>query len=185
MMISRRSKANGPKDSIPRQNVFGMNQCQPVGVQCSKGHVGPNVASLYQSGGNDERDQDHDDGIGHGPVKGIKESWVGESVMWFVGLLIKRWRYHMLESVHGILQSILQDQTSKCFVELDASLKAVVACRHPFHHPRDGQIQSQQDKAFWLCQMSKEAFLELIFPSSLGLDRSGEVTAVVEIAVFE
>jgi len=88
MMVGRRPKSDTMEELIPRKCVFGMNQCQPVGVQAAKGHIGPDIA-IHQIRGGVEWYQNHENGIQHRTVEGIKEAWIGEFVVGFVRILIK------------------------------------------------------------------------------------------------
>lgn len=64
--------------------MLGMNQGQPIGIDGSKRHVRPHVASSHYVGSQNEWDQNHANGIRDAPIERVKETWIGKHVMWLV-----------------------------------------------------------------------------------------------------
>ena len=135
------AKADPSKDSVPWEHVLGVNEHEPVAVQGSKGHVGPHVAGSYEQGGTVERDENHANRVGDASVESVKEPRVGEAMVRFVRLLIKRGGNGMLQPVHDILQTILNHQGSKGLRHLNATLETVIAFWHESQHPRQGEVE--------------------------------------------
>lgn len=90
VMISGCAQSQSANVGIPGEAVFGMNHGKPIGVDTPECHVGPHIGSPNNHGSTIEGDENHAYRIGHGPIEGIKETWIGKLVMWFVGCLIER-----------------------------------------------------------------------------------------------
>ncbi len=84
VMVSGCSESECSKQSIPGKGIFGMDHGQPIGIETTKGHVGPNIGGPNNHGSAVERNQDHANGICHGSIECVKETWIGEFVMRFV-----------------------------------------------------------------------------------------------------
>jgi len=59
-------------------------------------------------------------------VKGVKHFGIDEAMVGFVGEFVKSGRKSMLQSVHGVLKAVLQDETQKGFPPLDGSFEGVI-----------------------------------------------------------
>lgn len=116
MMITGSPHPQTAKSFIPHKRIFRMYQRQPIGIQTSKRHVTPHIARRHGPGGDIQRNENHDNGISGTPIEGIKETGVSEAVVGFVGETVEFGREGVFQSVSGVLDSILDDET-ECDVQ--------------------------------------------------------------------
>ena len=103
VVIGRCTESHFSKDWIPAKGILGVNECQPTGVRTSKGHVRPYIDGSHNVSRRKEGSNDHTECVGSTSVEGIKHARVDESVMGFVGCLVKGWRDNVFEQMHNVL----------------------------------------------------------------------------------
>merc|ERR1719419_2012942 len=98
VMVSGRAKAEKPEQWVPWVCVFRVDEHEPVGIECAKCHVRPHIG-WHQTGYNDKRQYNHERCVGERAVERIKEAWVGEAVVRFVGVAVDPGRDLVLTEV--------------------------------------------------------------------------------------
>ena len=184
VVVTGRTQSESSEHTVPRQSVFGVDHGQPVGVHRPEGHVGPDVAGPYDVGRAVQRYEDHEDGIGQRSVEGIEHAGVGEAVVGLVRLLVDGRTETVLEHVHGVLDSVLDDEAGEQAAPLDGPLEGVVGLGHQVEHPRDGEVGHQQDEALGLGQVRLHPLGKVVRARTLGLDGHGfDTTCQVSVPI--
>jgi hypothetical protein len=169
VVIGRRAKAHRAKEPVPSVRVLGVHEHEPVGVQSSESHVGPDVGR-HQPRGEEEGQQDHAEGVCGGPVEGVEEARVGEAVVRLVRQAVEGGAHVVLQHVDSELQKVDDQQLDEDVKPVDAPGEGVVAAGHPVQHPVDDEVGAQHDEALRLREVSRDALHQGVGAGAFFLD---------------
>jgi len=185
VVVSRRTKAEFAKEGIPRKNVLAVNQGQPTGVAAPKGHVAPNIASAHEIGRNVQWNGNHEESIRQTAIERVKQAWIDEFVVRFVRHLVKGGRNIVFQSMHDVLDAVLNHQTESRLLPLNATFKPVIRGGHEVQHPGKGEVAGEQDKPFGLGNVRFQPFTEFVHGRSLALHARRNTAEVAEFEEVE
>mmetsp|Transcript_79385 Transcript_79385/g.125239 ORF Transcript_79385/g.125239 Transcript_79385/m.125239 type:complete len:266 (-) Transcript_79385:47-844(-) len=168
VMIGSSSKSEFPEHFVPGMDKLGMDQHQPVGVECAKGHVRPDVGR-HQACHDHQRHQNHTNGVHQATIEGIKEAGVGEAMVRLVRILVDPGRNLVLSQMHEALNHVLQQQLCGNVLPIDAAREGIVRGGHPTQHPATNEVATQKNEAFRIRQMRLQSLGEEIV-ANLRLD---------------
>mmetsp|Transcript_13159 Transcript_13159/g.48840 ORF Transcript_13159/g.48840 Transcript_13159/m.48840 type:complete len:364 (-) Transcript_13159:29-1120(-) len=169
MVIGRRSEPDRAEHQVPWVRVLGVNHRQPVGEQRSERHVGPHVRR-HDPGREEQRDQNHANGVHRRRGKRIEDPRVGEVVVRLVRNPVERLGHAVLRIVAQKLNEVLHEQLRGNMPPIDTLIVSVVARRHEIEHPRANEIPSKQGESARLAQVRHQALPEVVLRRALLLD---------------
>ena len=80
VVVGRGTDSDHRQVGVPPMNKLRMDQGKPARVKGTKGNI-RSMVGVNDLRGDVQRDDDHGDGIQHGPMKGVKQRWIGKPVM--------------------------------------------------------------------------------------------------------
>ncbi len=146
VMVSRGAEAHEAEERVPRVCVFAVDKAKPRRIRGPEGHVLPHVA-VDDVGSEEEREQDHAQGVHAGPVEGIEQLRVEEAVVWLVAGLVHGRAHLVLRDVHERLEEVHGDKLRHDQERVHSPCEGVVRRWHQPQHPRQLEHRCERKKS--------------------------------------
>mmetsp|Transcript_12395 Transcript_12395/g.26821 ORF Transcript_12395/g.26821 Transcript_12395/m.26821 type:complete len:295 (-) Transcript_12395:273-1157(-) len=153
VVVCRGAEPEPPEQRVPWVRRLRVDEDEPGGPRRPERHVLPHVR-VYQLRRDEERHQDHREGVAQAAVEGIEKPRVCKAMVGLVGALVELCAEPLvLEPVHGVLQRVLANHLCGDDPQPNAAVKAVVRARHQIEHPRGRQVDHEHRNAARLLQV--------------------------------